>query len=106
MHKSMNSKHWFPTRTLTDFSNVSGMYKLIILGSGNVGKSATVVQYIQNHFVEEYGICSLFILLIFFKDPTIENSYRKQESIFGTTTVLDILDTAGQDGNNSSINNS
>ena len=35
-----------------------------MLGAGGVGKSAITVQFIQNHFVEEY-------------DPTIEDSYRK-----------------------------
>jgi GTPase SAR1 family protein len=39
--------------------------KIVILGSGGVGKSALVVQFIQNHFVEHY-------------DPTIEDAYRKQ----------------------------
>eukprot|EP00002_Diphylleia_rotans_P034096 TRINITY_DN729_c0_g1_i8.p1 TRINITY_DN729_c0_g1~~TRINITY_DN729_c0_g1_i8.p1 ORF type:complete len:528 (+),score=122.99 TRINITY_DN729_c0_g1_i8:59-1642(+) len=45
-------------------------YKLVVLGSGGVGKSALVVQFIQNHFVDEY-------------DPTIEDSYRKQCVISG-----------------------
>jgi len=29
-------------------------YKIVILGDGGVGKSALVVQYVQNQFVEEY----------------------------------------------------
>ena len=37
---------------------------VVMLGAGGVGKSAITVQFIQNHFVEEY-------------DPTIEDSYRK-----------------------------
>ncbi len=40
------------------------------IGSGGVGKSAVCIQYIQNHFVDEY-------------DPTIEDSYRKQVCIKG-----------------------
>lgn len=40
-------------------------YKLVVVGDGGVGKSALTIQFIQNHFVEEY-------------DPTIEDSYRKQ----------------------------
>ena len=52
--------------------------------AGGVGKSALTIQFIQNHFVEEY-------------DPTIEDSYRKQAVIDGETCLLDILDTAGQE---------
>ena len=39
-------------------------YKLVVLGSGGVGKSALTVQFIQGVFVEKY-------------DPTIEDCYRK-----------------------------
>lgn len=35
-----------------------------------MGKSAFVVQFVQNHFIDEY-------------DPTIEDSYRKQVVISG-----------------------
>ena len=59
-------------------------YKLVIVGGGGVGKSALTIQYIQNHFIDEY-------------DPTIEDSYRKQTTIDGETCLLDILDTAGQE---------
>ena len=105
MHKSTISKHWFPSRTFTDFSNVSNLYKLVILGSGGVGKSATVIQYVHNHFIVEYGSDS-YKSSDFFKEPTMDYHYQKQESIFGTTTILDIIDATGQGGNNSSINNS
>nr|XP_019568080.1 PREDICTED: GTPase HRas-like [Rhinolophus sinicus] len=59
-------------------------YKLLVVGTGNVGKSALTIQFLQHHFVEEY-------------DPTIEDSYRKQVVIDGETCLLDILDTAGQE---------
>jgi len=59
-------------------------YKLVVVGSGGVGKSALTIQLIQNHFVDEY-------------DPTIEDSYRKQVVIDNETCLLDILDTAGQE---------
>mmetsp|Transcript_1486 Transcript_1486/g.1896 ORF Transcript_1486/g.1896 Transcript_1486/m.1896 type:complete len:86 (-) Transcript_1486:463-720(-) len=59
-------------------------FKVVVIGSGGVGKSALTIQYIQNHFVDEY-------------DPTIEDSYRKQVTIDNETSVLDILDTAGQE---------
>eukprot|EP00042_Codosiga_hollandica_P034207 m.238259 g.238259 ORF g.238259 m.238259 type:complete len:185 (+) comp54350_c1_seq8:110-664(+) len=57
-------------------------YKLVVLGSGGVGKSALTVQYVQNIFVEKY-------------DPTIEDSYRKQVEVDGQQCMLEILDTAG-----------
>ena len=59
-------------------------YKLVIVGGGGVGKSALTIQFIQNHFIDEY-------------DPTIEDSYRKQVTIDNETCLLDILDTAGQE---------
>ncbi len=49
-----------------------------------MGKSALTIQLIQNHFIDEY-------------DPTIEDSYRKQVTIDDNTSLLDILDTAGQE---------
>ena len=57
-------------------------YKLVVLGSGGVGKSALTVQFVQGIFVEKY-------------DPTIEDSYRKQIEIDGQPCMLEILDTAG-----------
>ncbi|MED6268505.1 hypothetical protein CHARACLAT_023103 [Characodon lateralis] len=57
-------------------------YKLVVLGSGGVGKSALTVQFVQGIFVEKY-------------DPTIEDSYRKQVEVDGLQCMLEILDTAG-----------
>lgn len=57
-------------------------YKLVVLGSGGVGKSALTVQFVQGIFVEKY-------------DPTIEDSYRKQVEVNGQQCMLEILDTAG-----------
>ncbi|KER25005.1 hypothetical protein T265_07457 [Opisthorchis viverrini] len=57
-------------------------YKLVVLGSGGVGKSALTVQFVQGIFVEKY-------------DPTIEDSYRKQVEIDSQQCMLEILDTAG-----------
>lgn len=39
-------------------------YKLVVLGSGGVGKSALTVQFVQGIFIGKY-------------DPTIEDCYRK-----------------------------
>eukprot|EP01088_Endostelium_zonatum_P014744 TRINITY_DN3347_c0_g2_i1.p1 TRINITY_DN3347_c0_g2~~TRINITY_DN3347_c0_g2_i1.p1 ORF type:complete len:188 (-),score=46.37 TRINITY_DN3347_c0_g2_i1:116-679(-) len=57
-------------------------YKIVVLGSGGVGKSALTVQFVQGIFVEKY-------------DPTIEDSYRKQVEVQGSQVMLEILDTAG-----------
>ncbi|KAL3077172.1 hypothetical protein niasHS_013161 [Heterodera schachtii] len=57
-------------------------YKIVVLGSGGVGKSALTVQFVQGIFVEKY-------------DPTIEDSYRKQLEFDGQQCMLEILDTAG-----------
>ncbi|KAJ3630063.1 hypothetical protein Zmor_027108 [Zophobas morio] len=57
-------------------------YKIVVLGTGGVGKSALTVQFVQNIFVEKY-------------DPTIEDSYRKQVEVDGQQCMLEILDTAG-----------
>jgi len=59
-------------------------YKIVVVGSGGVGKSALTVQLVQNHFIDDY-------------DPTIEDSYRRQVAIDGDICLLDILDTAGQE---------
>merc|ERR1712146_119512 len=57
-------------------------YKIVVLGSGGVGKSALTVQFVQGIFVEKY-------------DPTIEDAYRKQVEVDGDQCLLEILDTAG-----------
>eukprot|EP01088_Endostelium_zonatum_P014743 TRINITY_DN3347_c0_g1_i1.p1 TRINITY_DN3347_c0_g1~~TRINITY_DN3347_c0_g1_i1.p1 ORF type:complete len:191 (-),score=47.10 TRINITY_DN3347_c0_g1_i1:6-578(-) len=57
-------------------------FKIVVLGSGGVGKSALTVQFVQGIFVEKY-------------DPTIEDSYRKQIEYEGQQYLLEILDTAG-----------
>ena len=57
-------------------------YKVVVLGSGGVGKSALTVQYCCGTFVEKY-------------DPTIEDFYRKDTEIDTVPITLEILDTAG-----------
>jgi len=58
--------------------------KLVLVGTGGVGKSCLTLQFIANRFVEEY-------------DPTLEDSYRKVTTIDGQEYQLDIFDTAGQE---------
>jgi|UniRef100_A0AC34G215 Ras-related protein Rap-2C len=57
-------------------------YKVVVLGSGGVGKSALTVQFVSNKFMEKY-------------DPTIEDFYRKEIEVDGAPSMLEILDTAG-----------
>ena len=57
-------------------------YKVVVLGSGGVGKSALTVQFVSGTFMEKY-------------DPTIEDFYRKEIEVDGSPQVLEILDTAG-----------
>lgn len=40
-------------------------FKVVVLGSGGVGKSALTVQFVSGCFIEKY-------------DPTIEDFYRKE----------------------------
>ncbi|KAI8901284.1 protein c-ras sc1 [Globomyces pollinis-pini] len=60
------------------------LYRLVVLGDGGVGKTALTIRFCRSQFIEQY-------------DPTIEDSYRKQIQVHGTTCILDILDTAGQE---------
>ena len=56
-------------------------FKIVVLGSGGVGKSCLTLRFVQGNFVERY-------------DPTIEDSYRKQTMIDNQACMMDILDTA------------
>ncbi|XP_075240031.1 ras-related protein Rap-2a-like [Convolutriloba macropyga] len=59
-----------------------GEYKVVVMGSGGVGKSALTIQFVQGTFTEKY-------------DPTIEDFYRKQMYVGEDPVTLEILDTAG-----------
>eukprot|EP01124_Arcella_intermedia_P012979 TRINITY_DN19393_c0_g1_i1.p1 TRINITY_DN19393_c0_g1~~TRINITY_DN19393_c0_g1_i1.p1 ORF type:complete len:156 (+),score=28.32 TRINITY_DN19393_c0_g1_i1:29-469(+) len=59
-------------------------HKIVIVGMGGVGKSAVTIQFIQSVFIDYY-------------DPTVEDNYRKSFTIDGETSLLDIMDTAGQE---------
>ncbi|ORY46614.1 ras-domain-containing protein [Rhizoclosmatium globosum] len=60
------------------------LHKVIMVGSGGVGKSALTLQFMYGDFIEEY-------------DPTKADSYRKKVSLDGQESFIDILDTAGQE---------
>ncbi|KAG0333059.1 hypothetical protein BG000_009513 [Podila horticola] len=60
------------------------LHKVIMVGSGGVGKSALTLQFMYGDFVEEY-------------DPTKADSYRKKIALDDHECQIDILDTAGQE---------
>ncbi|XP_051926506.1 uncharacterized protein LOC127603866 isoform X2 [Hippocampus zosterae] len=57
-------------------------YRMVILGSTKVGKTAIVSRFLNGRFDEQYT-------------PTIEDFHRKLYSIKGDNYQLDILDTSG-----------
>lgn len=72
------------TGTLLQTTNTVPLYKLIMVGSGGVGKSALTLQFMYDEFVEDY-------------EPTKADSYRKKILLDGNEIQVDILDTAGQE---------
>ena len=73
---------WTWTLFLLNLFNEMREFKVVVLGSGGVGKSALTVQFVTGCFMEKY-------------DPTIEDFYRKEIEVDGSPSVLEILDTAG-----------
>ncbi|RPD54304.1 ras-domain-containing protein [Lentinus tigrinus ALCF2SS1-7] len=68
-------------------SSMTGMggvlrYSAVVLGAGGVGKSALVMRYGKNVFLEQY-------------DPTIEEEYDLTVEYEGKRSRLEIVDTAG-----------
>ena len=61
----------------------SAQYKIVVLGSGGVGKSALTIQLVRSVFQPKY-------------DPTIEDSYTTDFKFDDQACKLEILDTAGQ----------
>eukprot|EP00456_Euglypha_rotunda_P022355 TRINITY_DN18892_c0_g1_i4.p1 TRINITY_DN18892_c0_g1~~TRINITY_DN18892_c0_g1_i4.p1 ORF type:complete len:181 (+),score=22.85 TRINITY_DN18892_c0_g1_i4:77-619(+) len=59
-------------------------YKVVVFGSGGVGKSSVTLRFVTDTFTTEYL-------------PTIEDCYRKTCLVDNRAAYLDILDTAGQE---------
>jgi len=57
-------------------------YKLVVLGTAGVGKSALTVRFVNNVFVEKY-------------EPTIEEAFTKIISLDDDDYALELIDTAG-----------
>ena len=64
-------------------SSSSSRCNVVVLGSGSVGKSCLVIQFVQGVFVQHY-------------DPTIMDVLIKGDSIDGSTTTVSLVDTTGQ----------
>lgn len=64
--------------------DASYLVRIVVVGSGGVGKSSLTLQFMYNDFVVEY-------------EPTKADCYRKDMSIDGDHITLDIMDTAGQE---------
>ncbi|XP_022221273.1 ras-related protein Ral-a-like [Drosophila obscura] len=60
------------------------LHKVVMLGSGAVGKSALTLQFMYNEYVDEY-------------EPTKADIYRKTIQLDGEEAQIDILDTASQE---------
>ncbi|KAI2811166.1 hypothetical protein BLOT_002339 [Blomia tropicalis] len=60
------------------------LHKIIMVGSGGVGKSALTLQYMYKEFVSDY-------------EPTKADSYRTKVLLENSEATVDILDTAGQE---------
>ena len=62
----------------------SGTYKVVVLGGGNVGKSALTIRLVTDNFLEDY-------------DPTIEDLYTRTLTVDDVAVPVEVLDTAGQE---------
>jgi small GTP-binding protein len=63
-------------------SDVEHRYRLVVLGSGKVGKSSIIRRLLKDDFVEGYR-------------PTVEDLHCRDYDVGGSTIKVDILDTAG-----------
>uniref|UniRef100_A0A6G1SMB8 small monomeric GTPase n=2 Tax=Aceria tosichella TaxID=561515 RepID=A0A6G1SMB8_9ACAR len=70
--------------SMSDAKDAIPLYKVIMVGSGGVGKSALTLQFMYDEFVEDY-------------EPTKADSYRKKIVLDNQEMQIDILDTAGQE---------
>ena len=74
-------------------------YKIVVFGSGGVGKSSITLRFVTDTFNSEYlpTVCSHVCILPWTAVQQIEDCYRKNCVVDNKTAFLDILDTAGQE---------
>lgn len=70
--RSQNTKNWW-----------SNQMRLVVMGTGGVGKTSLIYMYVHRSFVTW--------------DPSIEDSFFKQTQVDGDIVRLDILDTPGHE---------
>lgn len=81
------------------------LHKVIMVGSGGVGKSALTLQYMYGDFVEEYDPTKadcMHVTALYYLVPVTHClsdflAYRKKVVLDGQECQIDILDTAGQE---------
>eukprot|EP00052_Salpingoeca_macrocollata_P004702 m.43039 g.43039 ORF g.43039 m.43039 type:complete len:179 (+) comp14397_c0_seq2:174-710(+) len=58
--------------------------KIVVVGSGGVGKSCCTLRFLEDVFAEDY-------------DPTIEECFTKKVQVDNKKVQLEVIDTAGQE---------
>lgn len=98
-------------KTSTKEEDSIASFKIAICGGGGVGKSCITVQYVQHVFDEEEVIISfVFNNMYRFMIPQLKvrnenknllstDTYTKRTKVDGVPCKIDLIDTAGQDGN-------
>ena len=84
MQTDNNRSSSMPLLTEGESAPPKNCFRLVILGTAKVGKTAIVNRFLNNKFDENYT-------------PTIEDFHRKVYRIKGEPYRLDILDTSGND---------
>ena len=78
-------------------SSSAAVHKVIMVGSGGVGKSALTLQFMY----DEVGLLrrwtNAMLQFVAAYEPTKADSYRKKVTLDAEECSIDILDTAGQE---------
>ncbi|KAF3836289.1 hypothetical protein F7725_028847 [Dissostichus mawsoni] len=80
--------------------NSLALHKVIMVGSGGVGKSALTLQFMYDEVSSLHNNSRVHLKYVKFVEdyePTKADSYRKKVVLDGEEVQIDILDTAGQE---------